>query len=226
MLSVDEVAEVLAVDGAGGSYEQTRRELKEGRIIPGLRKLDGVWRVPITALAEAMDRMVEVEPITLPASRGRTQPPGPTVRSRACVCLRITRPTARRAEGTNRELPSDRGDDVHRVAGYRFVGPCPFAPPRQGRSSGSLAACTVVAANAGVLGTRRLTSACARPRRPDAEQRRSSDTQILKAIQFVWLIESRSLYADKRAPTSSWMAMTRPSSDTKPGSLPRKALGS
>lgn len=84
MLSVDEVAEVLAVGGAGGSYEQTRRELKEGRIIPGLRKMDGVWRVPITALAEAMDRMVEVEPVTAPAIRGRhrrksSQPEGAPV---------------------------------------------------------------------------------------------------------------------------------------------------
>lgn len=73
MLSVDEVAEVLAVGGAGGSYEQTRRELKEGRIIPGLRKLDGTWRVPITALADAMDRMVEVEPMRTPAGTRRTR---------------------------------------------------------------------------------------------------------------------------------------------------------
>jgi hypothetical protein len=71
MLSVDEVAEVLAVGGAGGSYEQTRRELKEGRIIPGLRKIDGTWRVPITALADAMDRIVEVEPTRMPPGTRR-----------------------------------------------------------------------------------------------------------------------------------------------------------
>lgn len=62
MLGVDEVAEVLAVGGKHGSYEQTRRELKEGRIIPGLRKHGGVWRVPLTAIAEALDRMVEIVP--------------------------------------------------------------------------------------------------------------------------------------------------------------------
>jgi hypothetical protein len=62
MLGVDEVAEVLAVGGKAGSYEQTRRELKEGRIIPGLRKHGGVWRVPLTAVAEALDRMIEITP--------------------------------------------------------------------------------------------------------------------------------------------------------------------
>ena len=63
MLGVDEVAEVLAVGGKRGSYEQTRRELKEGRIIRGLRKHGGVWRVPLTAVAEALDRMIEITPI-------------------------------------------------------------------------------------------------------------------------------------------------------------------
>lgn len=92
MLSVDEVAEVMAVGGADPSYAQTRRELKEGRIIPGLRRVGNVWKVPITALAEALDRMVDVEPAVPSTSRTR--------RERAALA-----PSARGAYGSRGRKP-------------------------------------------------------------------------------------------------------------------------
>lgn len=78
MLGVDEVAEVLAVSGKRGSYEQTRRELKEGRIIPGLQKHGGVWRVPLTAVAEALDRMIEIVPAAQEKNVRRAKPAAET----------------------------------------------------------------------------------------------------------------------------------------------------
>ncbi len=58
LLSVEDVARVLNKTGAGG-YEQTREQLAAGVIVPGLRKLGGSWLVPVTALADALDGLVD-----------------------------------------------------------------------------------------------------------------------------------------------------------------------
>lgn len=74
MLTVEEVAQVLGRTGAGG-YEQTREQLAAGVIVPGLRKVGGSWLVPITALAAALDSLVQLDdevraaPKALPARR-------------------------------------------------------------------------------------------------------------------------------------------------------------
>ncbi len=60
MLTVDDVARVLGRTGAGG-YEQTREQLANGVIVPGLRKIGGQWLVPIAALANALDSLVDVD---------------------------------------------------------------------------------------------------------------------------------------------------------------------
>lgn len=60
MLSVENVALVLGRTGAG-AYEQTREQLASGVIVPGLRKVGGGWLVPITALAAALDGLVEID---------------------------------------------------------------------------------------------------------------------------------------------------------------------
>lgn len=97
MLSVEEVAEVLAVGGTGGSYEQTRRELKEGRIIPGLRRIDHVWRIPLTALAEALDRMVDVDPVVSVATHpSKPKAEQPASSARGSFGARGRRPDALR----------------------------------------------------------------------------------------------------------------------------------
>jgi len=80
MLSVDEVAEILALGGAGGSYEQTRRELKEGRVIPGLRKMDGICECP-----------------SLRASQAKRQPTPQTSEAPSTFGSRGRRPDALRA---------------------------------------------------------------------------------------------------------------------------------
>lgn len=72
MLTVEEVARVLGRTGAGG-YEQTREQLANGVIVPGLRKMGGQWLVPIAALANALDNLVDLD------SLGRASPkPLPT----------------------------------------------------------------------------------------------------------------------------------------------------
>ena len=74
MLTVEDVAQVLGRTGAGG-YEQTREQLAAGVIVPGLRKVGGSWLVPITALAAALDSLVQLDdegraaPKELPARR-------------------------------------------------------------------------------------------------------------------------------------------------------------
>jgi hypothetical protein len=60
MLTVDDVARVLGRTGAGG-YEQTREQLANGVIVPGLRKIGGQWLVPIAALANALDDLVDLD---------------------------------------------------------------------------------------------------------------------------------------------------------------------
>lgn len=60
MLTVEDVALVLGRTGAGG-YEQTRGQLAAGAIVPGLRKMGGSWLVPITALAAALDGLVNTD---------------------------------------------------------------------------------------------------------------------------------------------------------------------
>jgi hypothetical protein len=67
MLTVEDVARVLRRTGAGG-YEQTREQLANGVIVPGLRKMGGQWLVPIAALADALDSLVDLD------SLGRTPP--------------------------------------------------------------------------------------------------------------------------------------------------------
>ena len=59
MLTVDDVARVLGRTGAGG-YEQTREQLANGVIVPGLKKMGGQWLVPIAALADALDNLVDL----------------------------------------------------------------------------------------------------------------------------------------------------------------------
>lgn len=72
MLTVDDVARVLGRTGAGG-YEQTREQLANGIIVPGLKKMGGQWLVPIPALANALDNLVDLD------SLGRATPkPLPT----------------------------------------------------------------------------------------------------------------------------------------------------
>jgi len=83
MLTVEDVAQVLGRTGAGG-YEQTREQLAAGVIVPGLRKVGGSWLVPITALASALDGLVQLNeegmasPKALPARRAvlPSSPPG------------------------------------------------------------------------------------------------------------------------------------------------------
>ncbi len=61
MLDIADVAMVLNRTGAG-AYEQTRAGLSAGKIVPGLRRhINGRWLVPITALAAALDNLVEVD---------------------------------------------------------------------------------------------------------------------------------------------------------------------
>jgi hypothetical protein len=60
MLTVDDVARVLGRTGAGG-YEQTREQLANGVIVPGLKKMGGQWLVPIAALADALDSLVDLD---------------------------------------------------------------------------------------------------------------------------------------------------------------------
>ncbi len=60
MLTVDDVARVLGRTGAGG-YEQTRGQLANGVIVPSLRKIGGQWLVPIAALANALDDLVDLD---------------------------------------------------------------------------------------------------------------------------------------------------------------------
>jgi len=60
MLTVDDVARVLGRTGAGG-YEQTREQLANGVIVPGLKKMGGQWLVPIAALADALDNLVDLD---------------------------------------------------------------------------------------------------------------------------------------------------------------------
>lgn len=60
MLTVEDVARVLGRTGAGG-YEQTREQLSNGVIVPGLRKMGGQWLVPIAALADALDDLVDLD---------------------------------------------------------------------------------------------------------------------------------------------------------------------
>lgn len=60
MLTVEDVARLLGRTGAGG-YEQTRGQLANGVIVPGLRKMGGQWLVPIAALANALDDLVDLD---------------------------------------------------------------------------------------------------------------------------------------------------------------------
>ena len=72
MLTVDDVARVLGRTGAGG-YEQTREQLANGVIVPGLKKMGGQWLVPIAALAVALDGLVDLDSLG-----GATPKPLPT----------------------------------------------------------------------------------------------------------------------------------------------------
>ncbi len=63
MLTVDDIARVLGRTGAGG-YEQTREQLANGIIVPGLRKMGGQWLVPIAALADALNNLVDLDSLS------------------------------------------------------------------------------------------------------------------------------------------------------------------
>lgn len=88
MLTVDDVARVLGRTGAGG-YEQTREQLANGVIVPGLRKMGGQWLVPIAALAEALDSLVDVD--TLGRATPKPLPTQHTVVSANPVVDRLRR---------------------------------------------------------------------------------------------------------------------------------------
>jgi len=62
MLTVEAVARVLRRTGAGG-YEQAGEQLANGVIGPGLRRMGGRWLVPIAALAEALDNLVDLDSV-------------------------------------------------------------------------------------------------------------------------------------------------------------------
>lgn len=72
MLTVEDVARVLGRTGAGG-YEQTREQLANGVVVPGLKKMGGKWLVPIAALANALDDLVDLDSL-----RRATPKPLPT----------------------------------------------------------------------------------------------------------------------------------------------------
>lgn len=72
MLTVEDVARVLGRTRPG-SYEQTREQLANGVIVPGLKKMGGKWLVPIAASANSLDDLVDLD------SLGRSTPkPLPT----------------------------------------------------------------------------------------------------------------------------------------------------
>lgn len=56
-LTPAEVAAILLREGRSGEV-QTRKELAEGKIIPGLKKREGRWIVPVEALIESLDSLV------------------------------------------------------------------------------------------------------------------------------------------------------------------------
>ena len=43
------------------SYEQTHEQLANGVIVPGLKKMGGQWLMPIAALANALDCLMDLD---------------------------------------------------------------------------------------------------------------------------------------------------------------------
>ena len=57
VLTVEQFAQLLGRSGRSG-YEQTRRELDRGTLLPGLRKHGSRWQIPVAAVAEWLDGLV------------------------------------------------------------------------------------------------------------------------------------------------------------------------
>lgn len=66
MLTVEEVARVLGLPNGRAGREAVSAALRQGDLMPGLRKVMGRWRVPLVSLAKWLDglnaRRAEVPP--------------------------------------------------------------------------------------------------------------------------------------------------------------------
>lgn len=123
MLTVDDVARVLGRTGAGG-YEQTREQLANGVIVPGLKKMGGQWLVPIAALADALDNLVDLD--SLGRASPKSLPTRHTIISSSPVVDKPRRgriPDRLKAQHTRaRFLVGGAGEVRRRAAGWGLAG--------------------------------------------------------------------------------------------------------
>ena len=61
-LRADEVALALGKKGGRGAVQRVREGMKNGRY-PGARKIDGIWQLPLTSLAEIIEPEDEAPPL-------------------------------------------------------------------------------------------------------------------------------------------------------------------